>query len=266
MKVRTILLIIGLTAIQAWGHASYTGYSGSPGRQACAISCHPRHAFTPTVTVTGFPTTYMPGQQYTVAVAHNGGSSIANFNCSVRVGTGSINAGSISAGTATAVYNVSGETNGVHFSSSSQNSGNFTWTAPAMGTGAVRLYLATLQGTLSNGADTQVVLISNENMTGIENDGLMPDLFTLDQNYPNPFNAETIIKFNLSQPGHVDLNIFNVIGQQVYAWSDEIGHSGPVSIRWDGKGRHGEDLPSGVYFYQVHTADGSLTRQMVLLR
>ncbi len=266
MKLRLIPVILALTAIQAWGHASYTGYSGAPGRQACSISCHHRHAFSPTVTVTGFPSSYTPGQQYTVAVAHNGGSTIANFNCSVRVGTGSSNAGTITSGTATSTYNASGETNGVHFSSSNQNSGTFFWTAPASGTGTVRLYLATLQGTLSNGADTQVVLIGNENMTGIENDGSVPNLFTLDQNYPNPFNAETIIKFNLSQPGHVELSICNVIGQQVYTWSDEIGHSGPVSIRWDGKGRNGDDLPSGVYFYQLHTAEGSLTRQMVLLR
>jgi hypothetical protein len=266
MRFMTTMIIIGLTAVQVWGHPTYTGYSGSPGRRACSISCHHRSNFTPTITVAGFPETYTPGQQYTIAVAHNGGSTIANFNCSIRVGTGSINAGIIAAGTNTSTYNTSGETNGVHFSSPFQDAGNFLWTAPSSATGEVRLYLATLQGNLSNGADTQVVIISNENVTGINDGPPVPINLSLAQNYPNPFNAETMIQFNLARPGHYDLIICNIIGQQVYSLSDKTDKPGMVSVRWDGKNSNGNDLPSGVYFYQLRTSGGKLTRQMVLLR
>jgi hypothetical protein len=266
MKFMTTMIIIGLATVQAWGHPTYTGYSGSPGRRACSISCHHRYDFTPTITVTGFPESYVPGQQYTIALGHSGGSTIANFNCSIRIGTGTSNAGTITAGTNTSTYNTSGETNGVHFSSPFQDSGNFHWTAPSSGSGEVRLYLATLQGNLSNGADTQVVIVSNENTTGINDGPPIPITMSLAQNYPNPFNAETIINFNLAQPGHFDLLICNIIGQRVYGWSDDIDQAGTVSLLWDGKSNDGLDLPSGVYFYQLRTSNGSLTRQMVLLR
>jgi hypothetical protein len=266
MKSIVLLLIIGLTTVQAWGHATYTGYSGAPGRQTCSRSCHPTHNMMCTITVLGFPQTYVPGQQYTIAVAHNGGSTMANFNCSVRVGIGSTNAGAIASGSNTSTYNTSGETNGVHFSSTNRDSGTFLWTAPSAGTGAVRLYWAGLQGNTSSGGDTAIVLLSNENITGINDNANLPQSLELAQNYPNPFNAQTMISFSLSQPGHVELSINNILGQKIYDWSDNIGQAGTVSVRWDGKNNDGAEVPSGVYFYQLRTTEGTLTRQMTLLK
>jgi hypothetical protein len=154
-------------AVFAEAHTTYTGYSGAPGsRGQCAYDCHAQYDFAPTITVTGFPPTYTPGQQYTVAIAHSGGSSIAGFNASTRRGIGSTNGGTIAAGTMTSVYNITQETNGVHFTSANQNSGTFLWTAPPAGAGDVRLYWAGLQGNLTTGADTQIVLISQEGANG----------------------------------------------------------------------------------------------------
>jgi hypothetical protein len=258
--------VIMLSASGAWAHPNYTGYSGAPGQQACSISCHHKHSFTPTVTVTGFPQSYVPGQQYAIAVAHTGGTTIKQFNCSVRVGTGSTNAGVIDAGTNSSTYASTGETNGVHFSATDQNSAAFLWTAPVSGTGAVKLYWAGLQGNLSSGADTQIVLTSSEAMTDLDDNIILPENMALAQNYPNPFNAETIIQFSLGQPGHVDLSISNILGQKLYYWSDDYDRTGTFSMRWDGKGNDGRDMPSGVYFYQLRTSEGKLTRQMMILR
>jgi hypothetical protein len=74
---------------------------------------------------------------------------------------GSANAGSLTAGTGTSTYNATGESNGVKLSSNNQNSGSFNWTAPAAGTGTVRLYVAGLQGGYS-GQNTRLILVSNE--------------------------------------------------------------------------------------------------------
>ena len=159
--VVAVLLLLFASVAQA--HLTYIGYSGAPGsRGQCAYQCHAQHDFAPTITVTGFPATYTPGQQYTIAIAHSGGSAIAQFNSSVRVGTSSTNAGILAAGTGTSTYTHTQETNGIHFSSTNQNSGTFLWTAPIAGTGDVRLYWAGLQGNLTTGSDTLVVLVSHE--------------------------------------------------------------------------------------------------------
>ncbi len=262
------LALLSLSAREASTHTNYTGYSGAPGsRGTCSISCHNRGAFTPTITVTGFPAEYVPGQQYTVTINHQGGSTIKQFNASIRVGTGSSNAGVISSGTGTSVYSVSPqETNGVHFSSADRNSGTFTWTAPGPGTGQVRLYWAGLQGSLSNGADTLITLTSSELTTGLEDGSSLPRVATLSQNYPNPFNGETVIEFTASEPGWVTLEINNILGQRIYQMSRNVNQVGPVQVRWNGKTVAGADAPSGVYFYRLQTARDNLVKKMILIR
>jgi len=268
ISTATALMIVVSAAASAGAHANYIGYSGAPGsRGACSMMCHHQRDFTPTVTVTGFPASYVPGQQYTVAVAHNDGSSIKQFNASVRIGTGSSNGGTIDAGTNTATYNHSLETNGAHFSSADQNSGIFLWTAPPSGTGEVRLYWAGLQGTgLSNGADTQVVLISAENPTGADDNTTMPEQVSLAQNYPNPFNSRTVIEFTVPEPGLVQIEISNILGQRVFSWTQNVSQAGKVSLIWNSRNESGDDVPSGVYFYRLHAAGVDLTRKMILLR
>ena len=52
----------------------------------------------------------------------------------------------------------------------------------------------------------------NEHNAGVQ---LYPDAFKLSQNYPNPFNPQTSIKISLQDDAHVDLVIYNLIGEEV---------------------------------------------------
>ncbi len=160
MRYTIVSVTLLLAASLAFGHASFTGYSGAPGSEGtCAGGCHGVPGGS--ITVSGFPTSYTPGHAYTITVAHSGGSTISNFNGSVRVGASSTNAGTITAGTNTAVYNVSGETNGVHFANADQESGTFTWTAPSPAVGSVKLYLSGHQSTSVSGPNTQITLTAS---------------------------------------------------------------------------------------------------------
>jgi hypothetical protein len=160
--MRTVLISMMslLIAGTIFAHSTYTGYSGAPGRQTCASSCHGSSGGT--VTAVGFPATYAPGQQYQITLRHSGGSTIQNFNASVRIGTGSSNAGTIMAGMNCGTYNVSGETNGVHLSSTGRDSALFMWTAPAAGTGAVKLYVGAHQSSSASGANTTIQVTAQE--------------------------------------------------------------------------------------------------------
>ncbi|MBN2464651.1 hypothetical protein JXD38_03375 [candidate division WOR-3 bacterium] len=121
------------------------GYSGAPGTfGTCAGACHGSSGGT--IEIVGFPAAYEAGQSYIVSVVHRGGLTINNFNASVRVGSGSTNAGTITAGYQTEVYSAYGETNGVHLSSENQDSCTFNWQEPDPAVGDLKLYVAGLQG------------------------------------------------------------------------------------------------------------------------
>ena len=93
-----------------------------------------------------------------------------------------------------------------------------------------------------------------------------PEAVQLLRNYPNPFNAETRIEFMLTQPGPVELAIYNLLGQTVRAVNLESLASGQHAWTWDGRVERGMPAPSGVYFYRVTSGGSSAISRMVLLK
>lgn len=98
--------------------------------------------------------------------------------------------------------------------------------------------------------------------TAIEQVGEVPERFVLRQNYPNPFNPSTTIEFATTRSGHVQLDIFNVLGQRVASLVDEQRPTGTYRVTWAA-----DDLSSGVYVYQLRV-DSELvgSRKMILLK
>jgi len=267
MRLFILLTVLYLIPSTAVSHSNYVGYSGAPGSNGvCSSSCHGQRSFVPSVTVTGFPQSYEPGQQYTILVNHTSHSAINQFNASVRVGTDSEIAGIISAGENTETYQTDNETNGIRWAAPNTDSGTFIWTAPSDEAGEVRLYWAGLQGTRAFGADTNLVIISNGPPSDIEYLPGTPGQFSMNQNYPNPFNNHTIVEIAVAEAGQVDFIITNILGQLVYEWRENVTQTGIVNIRWDGKKQGGGELPSGVYFYRLTSKAGTITKKMMLLR
>lgn len=101
---------------------------------------------------------------------------------------------------------------------------------------------------------------------GEEEAALTPKDFELYQNFPNPFNAETLIKFDLRRPAEVSLAIYNVLGQKVKTFVKGRSQAGLQSIRWDGTDEKGNDLSTGIYFYQLKVGEVKETKRLVLLK
>jgi len=74
-----------------------------------------------------------------------------------------------------------------------------------------------------------------------------PTAVSLYQNYPNPFNPATTISYQLAQPGHVTLRVFNQLGEQVAQLVDEEKPAGAHQVSMSA-----ENLPSGTYIYQIN--------------
>ena len=83
---------------------------------------------------------------------------------------------------------------------------------------------------------------------------------------PNPFNPQTLISFELSRPGSVRLQIFDVSGRLVNTLANGFMSSGSHDVPWNGTSRDGSRVSSGVYFYVLQTPDGMARDQLVVLK
>jgi hypothetical protein len=94
---------------------------------------------------------------------------------------------------------------------------------------------------------------------------VIPKAFALKGNYPNPFNPTTNVAFALPEAGNVSLNIYNITGQLVWSHSSWYG-AGEHEITWHGKNSAGDDVASGIYFYNIQAGDKKATKKMVLAK
>ena len=93
-------------------------------------------------------------------------------------------------------------------------------------------------------------------------DNNLPENFLVFQNYPNPFNPSTTIKFQLTQFSKVKINIYNSVGQFIESLLDNPKPAGTYTLQWIPP----KNLASGVYFYQVQTEYGAITKDMLYLK
>lgn len=100
--------------------------------------------------------------------------------------------------------------------------------------------------------------------------------FNLFQNYPNPFNPSTKIKFTIPSNGmghtstslgnhdpslHVSLKIYDILGNEVAILVNEERQPGEYEIEFNA-----QNLPGGVYFYQMRVGNFFQTKKLVLMR
>ncbi len=82
--------------------------------------------------------------------------------------------------------------------------------------------------------------------SAVEEAPSVPGRTALGPNYPNPFNPSTVIDYELSSRGHVEIKVYDVLGREVAALVNEQKPPGEYSVQWNAEG-----MPSGVYFYRM---------------
>jgi len=107
-----------------------------------------------------------------------------------------------------------------------------------------------------------------ETLTGIQSvDIKTPAAFRLDQNYPNPFNPKTVIAFRLERSAHVEIAIYNYLGQKIKILVNKQATAGSHTTVWNGQDKKRNQVASGIYFYDLKINGKRLmTRRMILIR
>ena len=87
------------------------------------------------------------------------------------------------------------------------------------------------------------------------------DMELSSSNYPNPFNPTTKISFTLPVDGKVSLKVFDTLGREVADLANNVYAAGTHEVEFDAS-----DLASGIYFYTIKTAQGNITKKMLLVK
>jgi glucose/arabinose dehydrogenase len=119
-------------------------------------------------------------------------------------------------------------------------------------------------------------------LTSVKDESFItPPEFRLNQNYPNPFNPATKIKYTIPTPpsssplakgrnepaspsgrvGFVSLKVYDILGNEIETLINEEKPAGTYEVTW-----YAQNLPSGMYFYQLDAGIFSETRKMALIR
>tara|TARA_R110001599_G_scaffold184627_5_gene378680 strand:- start:127259 stop:132175 length:4917 start_codon:yes stop_codon:yes gene_type:complete len=122
--------------------------------------------------------------------------------------------------------------------------------------------LLTFTTTDSDGDSASVDIILVVTMsTSNEDDGLMPDQFSLSQNYPNPFNPSSTIRFGIPEAAVVKLEVFNLLGQRVKSLVNARKSAGYHTVTFNAS-----DLSSGMYIYRIQAGDFVQIKRMTLIK
>ncbi|MEW6754342.1 MAG: T9SS type A sorting domain-containing protein [Candidatus Latescibacterota bacterium] len=97
-----------------------------------------------------------------------------------------------------------------------------------------------------------------------------PEL-ALQPTYPNPFNAQTVVPFAIpgpvaDAPSPVRLEVYALNGQRVLTLLQERLSPGAYQRTWDGRGRDGRPLASGLYLLRLTLDNQRVCRPVVLAR
>jgi hypothetical protein len=111
-----------------------------------------------------------------------------------------------------------------------------------------------------------VLEVKKMDPSGVENEGLIPEVFNISQNYPNPFNPSTTIRYAIPNVSYVSLRIYDILGREVKTLVNSEQNIGIHSVQWNGDNNYGNKVSSGIYLYKIEAGNFIMTKKMILLK
>ncbi|MFQ5629442.1 MAG: peptidoglycan DD-metalloendopeptidase family protein [bacterium] len=121
------------------------------------------------------------------------------------------------------------------------------------------LIVAAIDDENAEGLAGMYIFDVKDQVTGIALiDDRVPAEFSLAQNYPNPFNPTTRIQYSIGSDQHVNLKVFDVMGQEVATLVNVRQEPGTYRVTFDARG-----LASGLYLARMVAGKFAATRKIV---
>ncbi len=116
---------------------------------------------------------------------------------------------------------------------------------------------------------TDAIMLLNSNRANIEVTSIKKDESNLIYpvktkllpNYPNPFNPKTTLNYIINKNTHVELSIFNALGQKVNTLINGVQTAGKYK-----KTFNANNLSSGIYFVSLKTENSVSIQKIMLLK
>ena len=94
-----------------------------------------------------------------------------------------------------------------------------------------------------------------------------PSNYRLAQSYPNPFSTGgTTIEFDLPVTEAISMYILDIRGRKVKTLIDKENLFGYQSVMWDATNDDGDNVSSGVYFYQIKSRNFNEVGKLVFVK
>ena len=90
--------------------------------------------------------------------------------------------------------------------------------------------------------------------------------FSLMQNFPNPFNPNTIIHYQLPNPGSVEIKIFDLNSKCIKTLFNGFQTKGTKNVSWDSRDDNNQYVASGVYLYQIKFDNLIVNKKMLVIK
>ena len=89
----------------------------------------------------------------------------------------------------------------------------------------------------------------------------VPNSFKIHSVYPNPFNPQTTIGLSIPESGHLEVLIFNILGQKVQTLANKNFEAGKYDFSWNAN-----SFSSGIYFVKANMNNESKIQKIMLVK
>jgi hypothetical protein len=133
----------------------------------------------------------------------------------------------------------------------------YSWTIPNTANDSCQIKIEDYRETGVNTISSKFYIKSLSAVNGT----IIPTEYSLSQNFPNPFNPVSRIRYQVPKQSHIQIALYDIIGNEVMVLVNELRDSGYYEIELNGS-----NLTSGIYFLKMNGDGFNSIKKIILMK